>query len=454
MCGFVAQSGPVDQKFYEAFDQINHRGLRQISMEHGGGTVGHVRLPIVGLGQENDQPIKMGDWLIAFVGEVLDFRDHAPSLPCDLPIIAGGWIKKGPKCMVSHDGFWSIVALHANGDLHVVVDYLAQKPTYYRPDIAAVASEIDPLVTMASVTFDEIYLSAVIKWGYCPDLERTPYNEIKHVLPGEHVCLNRNDGVHKRIVDPLIPMHGDLRQEIERATRRRVLASDVPVACLLSGGLDSSIVYSLASCYGPVKPYYVDLGDHDLEERLAVGSVAGTAKVTEISSASLSISTMECLDYLQEPIDLGSLVPQIALARVIPERVCLTGDGADEAFGGYGRSARYDSQASDLFQELPAWHLPRLDRVMMKHRIEVRSPFLARRVIQIAMALPREMRTGKKILRDIFRDILPMGIAERTKKPLRMLGIGEPYRIHMVNEFKRRHYIRSEDTPIAMEMVE
>ena len=81
---------------------------------------------------------------------------------------------------------------------------------------------------------------------------------------------------------------------------------------------------------------------------------------------------------------------------------------------------------------------------MMRHTIEVLSPLLVFQVVEIGLSLPREMRTDKRILREIFRDILPKGIADRVKKPLRMLGIDERHRIHMVNEFKRRHYIRNE----------
>ena len=145
---------------------------------------------------------------------------------------------------------------------------------------------------------------------------------------------------------------------------------------------------------------------------------------------------------MQEPIDLGSLVPQVALSQVINERVCLTGDGADEVFGGYPRSMWYDSQGSDIFQELPAWHLPRLDRVMMRQRIEVRSPFLARRVVQMALSLPHELRKDKCFLRDLFADELPRGVAWTPKKALRTKEIEmdrKLYSLVLVEMFLEQH---------------
>jgi asparagine synthetase B (glutamine-hydrolysing) len=121
--------------------------------------------------------------------------------------------------------------------------------------------------------------------------------------------------------------------------------------------------------------------------------------------------------------------------------VCLTGDGADEFFGGYGRSQRYDSQASDVWHELVCWHLPRLDRVMMRNRIEVRSPFLARRVAGMALALPRRLRTDKAVLRDLFRNDLPPGVADVPKRPLRMANVEadrEGWSLQLIEEFRKR----------------
>lgn len=428
MCGFVAQLKPVSPEFVKAAGLTEHRGTRGRMVESEAGTIYHARLPIVGLDASFDQPVcrvtGQEEWYIAFVGEVLDFKERDPRLACDLNVVTRAWVTRGAFGLTAHDGFWSVVALSsAKKNLHVSCDYLAQKPAYYRQDVRAAASELDAIAALGPVTPDEVYFAAVVKWGYCPEVERTPYREVKHVLPGEHVILQADGQVRRRVTDPLEPIPctpEELKAEVEAAVKRRVLSSDVPVACLLSGGLDSSIAYTLAKRHGNVRAYYATEGGlgTDIDESLAVSAVLNGDKNYSVIPWT-NVDPAAALSTMQEPIDLGSLIPQVALSQAISETVCLTGDGADEAFGGYGRAERYDSQASDLFHELPAWHLPRLDRVMMRHRIEVRSPFLARRVVQMAMGLPRRLRTDKIILRDLFRDDLPPTIAYRKKKPLR-----------------------------------
>ena len=89
------------------------------------------------------------------------------------------------------------------------------------------------------------------------------------------------------------------------------------------------------------------------------------------------------------------------------------------------------------------WHLPRLDRVMMRNAIEVRSPFLARRVAAAALALPWEgVRQDKRYLRWLYKDDLPVGVADRPKKALRTKGVEkdrEARSIELVAAFKEMH---------------
>jgi asparagine synthetase B (glutamine-hydrolysing) len=443
MCGFVISSAVG-----KVLDQISHRGIRKTIK----GKVGHVRLPIVGLGEENDQPVAKDKWIFAFVGELLDFRDEDSSLACDVDLVVRTWLNEGVRGFRRRDGFWSIAAYNLRDDsVHLLCDYLAQKPTYYRTDVQAAASELTPLVSLKVTTPDEVYFSAVAKWGYCPETQRTPHVEIKRVLPGEYVVIDSDLSVRRGYVDPLLPLPLDpqqLKEEITQAVRRRVAASDVPVACLLSGGLDSSIVYTLARRFGEVRGYFAeDPQQPNCGEQMRASLVAGSDHVEVIDWG--TVSQEHALAVMQEPIDLGSLIPQVALSRKVAERVCLTGDGADEFFGGYGRASRYDSQASDVWHELVNWHLPRLDRVMMRNCVEVRSPFLARRVAGAALSLPRQERTGKKILRDLFRDDLPTGIVDAPKVPLRTSKVEvdrEKNSIDLIETFKRNTWPEGKTT--------
>jgi asparagine synthase (glutamine-hydrolysing) len=432
MCGVIGVVGKGAHGLCRVgLDALAHRGLPGRSRVLDGRVgrtsdewaVGHVRLPIVGVGEENDQPLER--WrgtsasAFAWVGELLERADGTPIknlAACDTLVARQLFYDEGPGGFTDLDGFWSIVS-YDGARLRALTDYLAQKPLYFRAgaSFAAVASEPAALARLAGVTLDEVYLAACQKWGYCPDGARTPFNEIKKLGPGCYVELEPGSAPKITKVDALLPAFcrttDSLTYLIERAVKVRVQHSDVPVALLASGGLDSSIVLELARRYGDVNVYHArNEGD------------APPADVSrEIDPDEVPLAT--ALEWMQEPIDLGSLQPQAALSAAVKaaggERVCLTGDGADELFGGYARASVYDSQASDVWHELLCWHLPRLDRIMMRNQIEVRSPFLSRWVASAALGLPWEERRDKAILRRAFRDVLPAGVADRPKVPLK-----------------------------------
>lgn len=449
MCGVIAISGVDSHEIMNRLGgvaSLEHRGIRSRTEYGSGWAMKHVRLPIVGIQEEHDQPILTKFGAVGFVGGLVDFREkYGSTFECDTDLVRHIWCDEGPTGFQRHDGFWHIVSTSDDGFwMEVLVDYLGQKPAYVRVTdrYAAIASELEPLVAMSPVLPDMVYMSSVMKWGYCPDVERTPYVGVSHVPPGEYWRIRPGDAPQVSKVDRIVPRTGsspkDLAAAVVKSVDRRIMSTDVPVACLVSGGLDSSVVYSIASMDHRIEAYHVENGESEYASMVAPSMV-------RISPGYVGI--YEAMGWMQEPIDLGSLVPQAEISHAIrssgSETVCLTGDGADELFGGYGRASRYDSQASDVWQELTAWHLPRLDRVMMKNTIEVRSPFLSRDVVEIAMGLPWSVRRSKEFLREAFRGLVCSEVLNRPKVPLRTKEVEndrEGRSVDLVRHFIEDHW--------------
>lgn len=411
MCGFIAAINTT-VNVEKLLDDIAYRGLpgfkgyQRIDDKI---QLGHYSLPFVNLDPEVAIQPRPGTNSL-FVGEIFNYAELG--FENDIEASYKTFWTKGVRGFHSFDGFWTYVTV-VDGALYGVTDHLGIKPLYYRTDVDAMASEPDVLMAFGPVTRNELFHSNTMKWGYDPT-GGTPWNEIKQVPPGSYV---HKGIVHKYWDWKLVPYSTSLHHDLLTATELR-LGGQREVAVLLSGGLDSTIIYGLLKLLNKkVTAIHVDNGEKEFADVvLQPDDIMHTVNLDDVTD-------LEAIDIHQSPVDLGSVKPQIAMARKLRELgfyAVMTGDGADELFGGYRRAAEYDSQYSDVFCELPYYHLPKLDRTMMRSTIELRAPFLAPSVIMHALNTSYDYRNGeKKILKKVFADVCPSKILLRDKKPLK-----------------------------------
>ncbi len=418
MCGLIYARGMKRDVALKMLDAIAHRGVRSHLKEVEGGWLGHARLPVQGLDERYDQPYPTEEGgTMAFVGELYDFREVVPHAVCDATVVADLWAEAGTRLLATRDWMGHLVVVEDDGTTHAVTDFLSKRPLYLHEPTGSLASEIKALVLLEGGTLrpDPFYFSCVEKWGYHAGA-RTPFRNVRRLGPGVHrvdpLACGSDESVYTRLEpEPRV----NVREAVERAVRRR-LVSDVPVSVLASGGLDSTIVLGLVRRAGAdVAVVHVDNDEAEYLEDL------WGLEVTRVTLDDVSVD--RALHHNEGPSDLGSMLPQLAMSNAVADqvgtRVMLTGDGADELFGGYRRALEYDSQQSDVFEELVSYHLPRLDKLSAARTLELRSPFLAREVVEGALAWPWNMRRGKNGLKAAFADVVPSRIRNRPKRPLK-----------------------------------
>lgn len=430
MCGFVIHkvNTPDQELTTKVIQNMGYRGLPGYdNYKHWKGyDMAHTALPMVNKDREKSiQPISNHAWDTPsmFVGEIFNWQDFG-EFDHDGHMLHSLYKEMNDDEIFHHfDGFWSYITF-VEGKAIVYTDFLGIKPVYYRTDMEAIASEPNALLAFGKVTPNMLHLSNVMKWGYDPT-GATPWNEIRQLSPGHYLY----DGQEVRYWDwEKVPLTS-LREDLTTAVINR-LGGFREASILLSGGLDSTIIYELIKEQGlDITPIHVNNHEKDFASLICKDLV-------EVSLE--SISDREAIAIHQTPVDLGSVKPQIAMGYKLQElgfHNVLTGDGADELFGGYRRAKDYDSQLSDTFYELPYYHLPKLDRTMMYSTVELRAPFLSPAVICHGINTPYTERNGeKKKLKEIFSDLVPNKILERDKHPLKTDAIRQdPMKQRQIN---------------------
>lgn len=419
MCGILITTRPGLEK------KLSHRGLccnRLSYCDYAGHiTAIHHWLPIqTEIGVDEPQPFVLRDGsILLYNGEIFNYPKAYPS---DSAYLKALFEYKDMHNIIEEankwDGFWSIVYITDGGWTYCLTDPLGKKQLYYNTQ-GEICSEIRPLLTPES-KMDLLFRSSVMKWGYNRD-DRTPWQDIKRILPNRVYIFNSGVPYSVRPADyydwSRKPETTDLYEALFTSVERRLVTRKEKIASLISGGLDSSIIACLLEEIGQSVSYYTT---DNLDDQFYVKELSEALGISpQLIHYDMDLSLEDSLEWNETPIDLGSLVPQHKLMSSVKERIVLTGDGADELFGGYSRINQYDSQQSDIFEELTYYHLPRLDRASMRYTIEMRNPFLSHDVVKIALATPFFERKHKKILKDLFKGKIPSSIINRPKIPLK-----------------------------------
>ncbi|MEU5082000.1 MULTISPECIES: asparagine synthase (glutamine-hydrolyzing) [Streptomyces] len=474
--------------------------------------LGNNRLAIMDL-DGGDQPYVLDGIVVVFNGEIynhhelrrmLTARGHRFPDLCDGSILPALYAEYGTAFTEHLDGMYAVAVVDLRGEPKLVLatDDMGMKPLYYHWNAAErhlyFASELPALLSFRAVQARawEPGLDAYLATK-TPFSEQTMFDGIRVLPPAATAEVTRGSGLRIRVRDTSVPpadagpeeaaerVRELLRHEVHRLTR-----ADVPVCAITSGGLDSSLVTALAAeRVGELHSFNIAYrGTWPADERGFAQEVAsrhGTRHhQVEIDPADFPDLLSDVVWHLGQPNADPITLSTYALFRAVHQagfKVAVTGDAADELFGGYDRikaalkagaghdwvpayvralaavprerrlglysddyrhfitahgtaedhlaqaltSSPHDRLTAitevEIGRRLPAYHLRRVDHLSMASSVEVRLPFCQPALVRYARSLPAALKVEgdqvKKVLYAAAGGLLPDSVLNRPKQP-------------------------------------
>ena len=385
MCGIAGAyrlkqtASPADHGLEAAVACLAHRGPDdEGTYTKGNCALGHRRLSIIDTSSAGHQPFtdRNGRHTIIYNGEIFNFPElrrkledqgHEFRSRTDTELILRLFIMKGPAFLHDLNGFFALAIHDAETDrLFIARDRFGVKPLHWcehdgRLLFASELRALEKLGLQAEV--DRISLRSFFTHHYIP-APHSIYTNVQKLLPGHSITIDRNemriekwydlDDAIEKVRNIASPVQ-HVQQLLDDAVRIRLL-SDVPVGTFLSGGLDSSIVSAIVKRYKPdlrtfsigFTDRYFDESEHAEEVAKHIGSDHTSFILSENDLAS---HYEEFLSIIDEPFADSSALPSYLLCRSVREHVSvvLSGDGADEIFGGYRK------HQAELHFRSPGW---------------------------------------------------------------------------------------------------
>lgn len=491
----------------EMLATIRHRGPDDIGIfQDGSATFGAVRLAIMDV-ERGHQPFETPDRSVAVVqnGEIynhvelrrgLEMKGYPFASTCDTEVLLNLYLDQGPTFVDQLNGMFAISVWDGRiGQLHLYRDRLGEKPLFFSEGRCELqfASEIKALLRHKPHRApDMARIHELLTYNFVPG-GRTMFEGIKSLAPGEHLTFS-SDGTRIRRwwrPEEFFPeantTGSDAVEEFAALLSSSVklrLRSDVPVGAFLSGGLDSSTVFMEASRQaGTLEAYTAGFSVDEYDETrwaAEVASLAGGNLHKIVLDRSLLVRWPEAVYLCDQPHGDMSFLPMLALAEFAREgvKVVLTGDGADELFGGYTKyqeasslpfpndaerhrvldgymeatavASREDKQLlygkelvdqlgidvsgdwavqaakwpvkstveaaiyNDIVYLLAGNNLVKPDRMCMASGLEARPPFLDHRIVELALQLPVETRMMGGVAKGLVKAAATRVLPERV----------------------------------------
>ena len=430
---------------------------------------GFHRLAINGLNSESNQPLKEGDIVLICNGEIYNYKELyelmeiEPNTDSDCEVILHLYKKYGiEQTLQLLDGVFSFVLLDFSIKLETSKIYIARDPYGVRPlyilkptvningdprnamsNIIAVASELKELSEFYKVikkNNDELEINYLNNRLNILDVNTVTNSNSMHVIeqftPGTYseyslpytvssrwTVTKENIRYHSmgftsNIYDPLVTEESVLKNiqyYLKNAVFKRCSTTERPIACLLSGGLDSSLIAALVNQYHvtnklpTLETYSIGLeGSEDLYHARIVADYLCT-KHTEIivteedffNAIPMVIHTIESYDTTTVRASIGNWLLGKYISEHSEAKVIFNGDGSDELMGGYlymhkaPDSIEFDRECRRLLKDIYMYDVLRSDKSISSHGLEPRTPFLDRSWVQYYLSIPVNMRNHR-----------------------------------------------------------
>lgn len=325
----------------------------------------HRRLSIIDTSSDSNQPMIRGTYSLTFNGEIYNYRELREELikggnrfqtEGDTEVLLVGLINEGVNFLKKVNGFFAFGFYdESQNQLILARDRFGIKPLYFSKQDDEIVfgsglGTITPFLKKKSI--DEESLALYLSYSYVP-FPNTILQGVQKLLTGTALVINENScdeikfytlNQENQSGDAYETAQKRIRNLLQSSVERRMIA-DVPVGTFLSGGVDSSIITLLASRLDSKIPAFsIGFPNHSFFDESS--NAQRIAKFLDIEHHILPITEEEIdegldqiLDSMEEPFADSSAILVNLLSKFAKQKVkvSLSGDGADELFGGYNK---------------------------------------------------------------------------------------------------------------------